>query len=81
VARFTVEGECGGSWHLSREVGGWDLIPSPAKDAASETRIPQEIAWRIFTKGIGRDAAAQQVRVSGDSDLGGAVLRMIAIVG
>jgi hypothetical protein len=35
----------------------------------------------IFTKGIGRDAAARQVRVSGDADLGGQVLGMIAIVG
>jgi uncharacterized protein (TIGR03083 family) len=81
VARFTVDGECGGSWYLSREAGGWDLIPAPARHAASETRIPQEIAWRIFTKGIGRDAAAEQVGVSGDADLGGHVLGMIAIVG
>jgi hypothetical protein len=81
VARFTVEGDCGGSWHLSREAGGWDLIPPPTHDAVSETRIPQEIAWRIFTKGIARDAAATQVRVSGDADLGGHVLRMVAIVG
>jgi uncharacterized protein (TIGR03083 family) len=81
VARFTVEGDCGGSWHLSREAGGWDLIPPPPHDAVSETRIPQEIAWRIFTKGIARDAAATQVRVSGDADLGGHVLRMVAIVG
>jgi hypothetical protein len=57
------------------------LSPSPTHDAVSETRIPQEIAWRIFTKGIGRDAAARQVRVSGDVDLGGHVLRMITIVG
>jgi uncharacterized protein (TIGR03083 family) len=81
LARFTVDGQCGGSWYLSRESGGWALIPAPATAAASETRIPQEIAWRIFTKGIGRDAAAEQVRVSGDADLGGHVLGMIAIVG
>jgi uncharacterized protein (TIGR03083 family) len=81
VARFTVEGECGGSWYLSRDAGGWDLIPAPTRDAVSQTRIPQEIAWRIFTKGIARDAAAPQVRVSGDADLGGHVLGMIAIVG
>ena len=35
----------------------------------------------IFTKGIGRDAAAEQVSVRGDADLGVHVLRMIAIVG
>jgi hypothetical protein len=81
VARFTVDGDCGGSWYLSRGTNGWDLVPAAAREAASEIRIPQEIAWRIFTKGIGRDDAARQVRVSGDADLGGHVLGMIAIVG
>ena len=81
LARFTVDGECGGSWDLSRETGGWDLVPATARDASSETRIPQEIAWRIFTKGIGRAAAADQVSVSGDADLGLHVLGMVAIVG
>ena len=71
LARFTVEGECGGSGIcLARSAAG-DLIASPARDAGRRRRrIPQEIAWRIFTKGIGRDAAARQVRVSGDADLG-----------
>ena len=66
---------------MSRDAAGWDLIEAPAGDAASETSIPQEMAWRLFTKGISRDVAAQQVRVSGDADLGRHVLRMIAIVG
>ena len=81
LARFTVEGECGGSWDLYREAGGWDLIPATDRRAASHTTIPQEMAWRIFTKGISRDAAAAQVGVSGDAALGGHVLGMIAIVG
>jgi uncharacterized protein (TIGR03083 family) len=81
LVRINVSGDCGGSWHLHRDADRWRLIASPSGRQVSETTIPQEIAWRIFTKGIRRAAAEPQVRVSGDADLGGHVLEMIAIVG
>lgn len=34
-----------------------------------------------FTKGMSREAAARQVRVSGDADIGLHVLEMISVVG
>jgi hypothetical protein len=43
--------------------------------------IPQEIAWRIFTKGIDRASAAAQVQVDGDRELGLYIVGMTAIVG
>jgi hypothetical protein len=46
----------------------------------SEITVPQEIAWRVFTKGISRDEARRQVRVSGDLELGLHLLATIAIV-
>ena len=81
LARFTVSGDCGASWHLSRDAGGWRLVDSPTATPVSETTIPQEIAWQIFTKGMSREAAEPQVQVKGDTDLGLHVLAMIAIVG
>ena len=42
--------------------------------------IPQEIAWRIFTKGIDRESALLQVKVSGDTQLGLHALQVISIV-
>jgi hypothetical protein len=81
LARVNVSGDCGGSWYLYRDADRWRLIESPAGRQLSETTIPQEIAWLIFTKGIRRAAAEPQVRVTGDADLGRHVLEMIAIVG
>lgn len=46
----------------------------------AETTIPQEIAWRIFTKGIDRQSALAQVKVTGDSKFGLHVLQMVSIV-
>jgi uncharacterized protein (TIGR03083 family) len=80
LARFDVSGDCGGSWFLYREHDGWRLIRDEAGQERSRTVIPQDIAWRIFTKGIARDAAEAQVMVSGDHALGWHVLDMVAIV-
>ncbi len=81
LAQFHISGECGGSWHLFREDGAWALIASPIGEIISETTIPQEIAWRIFTKGIKREEVEAQVRATGDAKIALHVLGMISIVG
>jgi len=80
LVQITVSGECGGSWYLYRGEDGWRLIEQPLGVKASETIIPQEIAWRIFTKGIGRESAKSQVKVSGNPALGSHVLGMVSII-
>jgi uncharacterized protein (TIGR03083 family) len=79
--RFNVSGDCGGSWYLYREGDRWVQIDAPEGRQASETTIPQDIAWRVFTKGIDREVAAAQVTIAGDRDLGSQVLSMISIIG
>jgi uncharacterized protein (TIGR03083 family) len=81
MAKFNVSGECGGSWYLFREGGVWILIASPAGEKIAETTIPQEIAWRVFTKGIAYEDARAQVHVAGDEAAGLHILKMISIVG
>jgi len=78
--RIVVSGECGGSWHLYGGETKWVLTEDDAGQAAAETTLPQEIAWRIFTKGIDRERALSQVRVSGDRALALPVLGMVSIV-
>jgi len=80
-AQFNISGECGGIWYLLRDGNGWKLIASPAREKISETIIPQEIAWRIFTKGIESEKAKSQVQVLGDEAIGLHILKMISIVG
>jgi uncharacterized protein (TIGR03083 family) len=81
LAQFNVSGECGGSWYLLRDGGAWKLIASPAGNKISEVTIPQEIAWRIFTKGIAPDEARTQVQTVGDAAVGLHILKTISIVG
>ena len=76
-----ISGECGGRWFLRKGPSGWGFVkPSDAK-FASRVTIPQELAWRIFTKGIDRDSARAQIAVEGNRDLGERVLHLTAIVG
>jgi uncharacterized protein (TIGR03083 family) len=78
--QVTISGECGGSWYLYRAEQTWQLIEEPLGDRVSEVVIPQEIAWRIFTKGIDPELALSQVKVAGDRLLGLHVLGMVSIV-
>ncbi|HET7260007.1 MAG TPA: maleylpyruvate isomerase N-terminal domain-containing protein [Candidatus Acidoferrum sp.] len=80
AVRISVSGECGGSWHLHRANGSWMLAGSERAPVAAEAIIPQEIAWRIFTKGISRDSALSQLKISGNFALALPVLGMITIV-
>jgi len=76
-----ISGECGGQWFLSKESTGWHFVKPTDREWASRVSIPQELAWRLFTKGIDRDSARSQVEVNGDRDLGEKVLQLTAIVG
>ena len=76
-----ISGECGGQWILSRASMRWEFASAPAGDFTSRVTIPQELAWRVFTKGIDRDSARAQIEIEGNRDLGERVLRLTAIVG
>jgi uncharacterized protein (TIGR03083 family) len=81
LARFTVSGDAGGAWFLYRVVGGWQLTTEAPGQPASETTIPESIAWRLFTRGIDRHEARGQIQVAGDEELGHEILQMVSIVG
>jgi uncharacterized protein (TIGR03083 family) len=76
-----ISGECGGQWFLSRGPAGWRLVKRRNGNLASCVTIPQELAWRLFTKGIDRDSARAQIKVEGDRNLAEKVLHLTAIVG
>lgn len=78
--RVEISGECGGQWSLARTEAGWSLVSRPLGPPAASITIPQEIAWRVFTKGIRRESAASQVSFEGDAALAGSVLGLVAIV-
>ena len=81
LLRFDISGGCGGTWLLHRDGSSWRLVDHALDRPASLVVIPEEIAWRIFTKGIDRASAAVHVHVDGDRELGLHILGMTAIIG
>jgi uncharacterized protein (TIGR03083 family) len=76
-----IAGDCGGQWFLSKRPEGWVLVKIPPAPIAARVAIPQEMAWRLFTKGIDRAAAHAGIRIEGNLELGEKVLQLTAIVG
>jgi len=75
-----ISGGCGGHWAVVRGESSWSLAAPSAGAFASRVVIPQEIAWRVFTKGIGPGQARAQSMIEGDASLGGKMLELTAIV-
>jgi uncharacterized protein (TIGR03083 family) len=82
VARVEVTGACGGVWHVLRRTNGWTLgTDGNDREAVATVSLPQEIAWRVFTKGIAAEDARALAALEGDERIGRAVLGLVAIVG
>lgn len=64
-----ISGECGGHWRYGEG------------RLRARAIIPQEIAWRVFTKGITIEEARGRSVLEGDTDLALRMMRLTAIVG
>jgi hypothetical protein len=78
--RLAITGEAGGVWSLVRLDGRWQLAEDVATAPASTVTLDQDTAWRLFTRGIDRDATVARTTVAGDERLGAVVLDAVAII-
>lgn len=76
-----VDGEAGGSWTCVRGERGWELAVGAPEQSGATLTLPEDVAWRLFTKGLGPGEAAALSRVTGDESLARALLGTIAIIG
>jgi uncharacterized protein (TIGR03083 family) len=79
--QLTIAGESGGTWLLTKSESGWSFTRDLAVNPAAHVAIPQQIAWRVFTKGIARADAIAQSSFEGDRALAERVFQLTAIVG
>jgi uncharacterized protein (TIGR03083 family) len=81
VLLVEISGKCGGQWFLERGAETWNLVPSPGNEFSARVTVPEELAWRLFTKGIDRSSARAQLKIDGNRDLAEKILSLTAIVG
>lgn len=80
VLEFSIVGDAGGTWFLVRHGGSWELVNEATVQSASKIEFDQQIAWRMFSKGITKDAARAQIKVTGNTELGLHILNVVAVM-
>ncbi len=80
LLKFRVTGDAGGVWYLLRTRRSWKLGKDAEGEVTAEASISQELAWRMFTKGIDKESAKQQMIVVGNEDLGSKIIDMVAVM-
>jgi uncharacterized protein (TIGR03083 family) len=78
--RFEITGDAGGVWFLVRVGDGWELMLD-GEGAAAEVVVPQDTAWRMFTKGLDWETARSSAAIGGDAELASWVFRTVAVIG
>lgn len=81
AVRLTITGEAGGTWTARRGGETWELTSEAATAPVSaEVTLDQDLAWRLFTKGIDPAAARDRIRITGDVRLAAPLIEMVAIL-
>ena len=75
-----VSGEAGGEWSLRREHEAWVLGKIGTERPDASVVLDQEIAWRLFTKGVSKEEALQRATLKGNKMLATKVLDTISII-
>jgi uncharacterized protein (TIGR03083 family) len=86
VVRFEISGNAGGVWFLYKEdptslEQRWTLVLDLPTEPAADVVLPQDTAWRLFTKGIDRQEARARAVIRGDAALASPIFTTTAIIG
>jgi hypothetical protein len=79
--RFEISGEAGGIWFVCKGEAAWTLLLDATAEPAASVAIPQDVAWRLFTKGIDREKARSLAVTGGRADLVAPIFATTAIIG
>jgi uncharacterized protein (TIGR03083 family) len=81
TVRVTISGDAGRIWFVQKERDRWQLLLDGPSHIAADVVIPQDTAWRLFTKGITAEEARSRSVVQGDASLAAPIFSTIAIIG
>jgi uncharacterized protein (TIGR03083 family) len=79
--RFEISGDAGGVWSVYKAENAWTLLPDSTLKPVTTVVLEQDVAWRLFTKGIDRQKARSQAVISGLGDLAAPIFATTAIIG
>lgn len=77
---LNITGPSGGTWSVVREENSWKLYQGTADAPEAVVDLPEDVAWRLFTRGITPVQAREQAKVTGSISLGQRVLETVSIL-
>jgi uncharacterized protein (TIGR03083 family) len=81
VVRFEISGDAGGVWFLVRIGSAWELVLESEGRPAADVVLPQDTAWRMFTKGLSAERARPLAVIGGDAALVAPLFRTVSVIG
>lgn len=80
LVALTISGDSGGRWGLLRENVSWNLYVDVTQPVDADVVLDQDVAWRLFTRGIGKDEALGRSPVIGDQSLGLKMFETVSVI-
>jgi uncharacterized protein (TIGR03083 family) len=77
---FEATGEAGGRWSLVRLDGNWQLMEDVDSSPSVMVSLPQDVVWRLWTRGMTPEEVQDVAVIAGNLDLGLPALRAVAII-
>lgn len=78
--QLEITGEAGGVWTLERQRETWVLFAGSEPGPAARVSLAQDVAWKLFSKGLSADTASRSIRIEGDQRLGRPLLGSLAVM-
>jgi uncharacterized protein (TIGR03083 family) len=79
--QFEIAGDAGGMWCLYKVDECWALLLEPPNEPTTTVVLPEDVAWRLFTKGFDREKARSLAVIEGRADFAAAIFATTAIIG
>lgn len=80
LVQISVSGQFSATWWLKKMDVNWHIIPFSKLQPTAVLIISDQIAWRIFTKGISFDQVNQAAELRGDRNLGIHLFTLLAVM-
>ncbi|MGD2145219.1 MAG: maleylpyruvate isomerase family mycothiol-dependent enzyme [Anaerolineae bacterium] len=80
LVALTISGPAGSQWFLRREGENWRLYVNGLRKPHAEVTMDQDVAWRLFTRGLSKDEVRGKVTLVGDTSLGERILDTVSII-
>ncbi len=77
---LSIIGKSESTWSILREDKRWQLYSGKPPQPQVEVILPENVAWRLFTRGISKENGQKLATFRGNEALGAQLLEMVSII-